>query len=599
MRNKLRSRIGCAAASLFLLFYAKAYTQQATFSDVTSAAQIDHQYSGFAYGGGVVCADFNHDSYPDLYLTDGEGHPNRLYINQKNGTFEETAAQANLHDMHESVGAVAGDIDNDGDLDLYLANHEAQNKLFLNDGSGHFNDVTASAGVGDTGPSTSVAMVDYNNDGFLDIFVLNRSLFGGDPCKFYRNNQDGTFTDVAAEIGTDYSGVSLGVGFFDFDNDRDLDIYLADEINVDLIYRNEGNGTFTNIAGEIGLRATDGMGIDFADYDNDGDLDVYVGDYYADPLFRNNGDATFTDVAEQAGIINERVGWGINFLDYDNDGDKDLYVLNGSMVAHRKDDHNVFFRNDGNGNFSRMNDAFGLSDDGDGRGSACADFNKDGYLDIFVVNVTRGKSKLYMNQGGSNNWTTLELEGTASNRSAIGARVEVVSGSLRQIDEVRAGSSYASMNSLELEFGLGQRSSIDSVIVYWPSGIKQVLLDQPVNEPLKITETPGVTSVDAKNEIPEEFLLFQNYPNPFNPRTEIRYKLERRGLVQLKIINVRGREVKSFRKSHEQSGQYSITWNGRDGHGQLVPSGLYFYQLAFQDGAGHQYSAIKKMTLLR
>jgi len=598
MFNKQCTKVGCFAVSLFLFLSTETYSQT-IFSDATTDAQIDHHYAGFVYGGGVVCADFNNDSYLDIFLTDGDGYPNRLYLNQKNGSFEEAAAQANLDDRHQSVGAVAGDIDNDGDLDLYLANYSDENKLYLNDGAGHFTDVTGDAGVGDPGPGTSVAMVDYNNDGFLDIFVLNRSLNIDYPCKFYRNNQDGTFTDVAEETGTNYVGVSLGIGFFDFDNDRDLDIYLADELDFDAIYRNNGNGTYTNIAKAIDLRSTAGMGIDFADYDNDGDFDVYVGDYYEDPLFRNNGDGTFTDVALNAGIKNERVGWGINFFDYDNDGDKDLYVLNGSMIGQRKDDHNVFYRNNGNSTFSRMNDDFGLSDDGDGRGSACADFNNDGYVDLFVVNVLRGKSKLFMNQGGANNWTKLKLEGTVSNRSGIGARVEVISGTKKQIDEVRAGSSYASMNSLELEFGLGQHSQIDSIIVYWPSGIQQVLTDQPVNKLLKITETPGVTSVDAQGEIPEKFLLFQNYPNPFNPRTEIRYQLERNGLVQLKIIDVMGREVRSFRKVRQQAGEYLITWDGTDNQGRFVPSGIYFYQLAFQDREGNRFSETKKMTLLK
>jgi hypothetical protein len=304
---------------------------QAAFVDATSQARIEHQYTGYEYGGGVVCGDFNNDGYLDLFIPTGRGKPHLLYINKGDGTFEEMAASAGVADDLAGAGAVCGDIDNDGDLDLYVANFLGKNRLYLNDGNAHFADVAESAGVADPGPGSSVAMADYDNDGYLDIYVLNRA--SSYSSIFYRNNGDGTFADVTAETNTGVNDLSLGVGFFDYDLDGDQDLYVVDEFKLDHLFRNNGNGTFTNVTAEARLIETDGMGIDFADYDNDGDFDIYIGDYYSNPLFRNNGDGTFSNVAAQAGIDNDGVGWGLNFMDYDNDGDKDVYVVNGGASA--------------------------------------------------------------------------------------------------------------------------------------------------------------------------------------------------------------------------------------------------------------------------
>ena len=583
---------------IFILMTSGLALGQSAFVDATAQAGINHVYAGYEYGGGVACADFNNDGWLDLFVLGGRNKPNLLYLNKKDGTFEEAGAAAGLVDLLMGVGAVAGDIDNDGDVDLYVVNFLAPNKLYLNDGNARFTDATAAAGVGDPNAGISAAMADYNNDGYLDIYVINYSTTQYSSV-FYRNNGNGTFTDVTAATQTGVIGRSLGVGFFDYDLDGDQDLYVVDEYNLDHLFRNNGNGTFINVTAAAKLVKTDGMGIDFADYDNDGDFDIYIGDYNYDPLFRNNGDGTFTNIARQVGIDNDGIGWGVNFMDYDNDGDKDVYVINGALFTANREKPNVFFKNNGDGTFMRMGADFGLSFLGEGRGSVCADFNRDGYPDIFFTCVIKGQSKFLLNRGGSNNWIVLNLAGTKSNRSAVGARVEVVAGNLKQIDEVRAGSSYASMHPLELEFGLARHAQIDKINVYWPSGVTQTLMNVGVNQVLKITEPSGATGVSSNSpNQPEKFSLLQNFPNPFNPETEIRYQLEKAGEVFLKIVNLSGQVVQAFDLGLKGAGEYSIKWNGKNQEGERAPSGVYFYQIAVKSENGVLRSEVKKMVLL-
>lgn len=590
--------------SFFLVLMPGFTLAQNTFLEVGAQAGIDHHHSGWMYGGGVASGDFNNDGYLDMFIPDGKGFPNLLYINNQNGVFLERAQSAGIADTLEGLGAVCGDLDNDGDLDIYVANYFDENRLYLNDGSANFIDVTAAAGVGDLGPSTSVALTDYNNDAYLDIFVLNRSQAIDDyPCRLYRNNTDGTFTDVTAETNTGFAGTSLGVGFFDMDNDGDSDFYVADEFGLDGLYVNNGDGTFKDIAKEVNLPVSDGMGIDFYDYNNDGYLDIYIGNFKPDYLLRNNGDRSFTDVAEEAGIVNDGIGWGVNFFDCDNDGDKDLYVINGEMHFAYKAKRNVFYLNLGNGQFGERAIQFGIADEGDGRGSVCADFNNDGYEDLFLVNVSRGKSKLYLNPGGVNNWITLRLEGVMSNRSAVGARVVVETGDLKQMDEVRAGSSYASMHSLDLEFGLGQNSVIDKITIYWPSGILQELSNVEINQILTITESGEITSVSEPTmdsaEIPEDFGLLQNFPNPFNPDTRIGYDLPENGQVRLEIINLTGQLVRTFNLGLKESGRHMVLWDGKNENGLNVPSGIYIYRIDFKTTLGQFFTQSQKMALIK
>ena len=409
---------------LLLLCYDDARSQK-TFQEIALSAGIDYQHDGFMYIGGIALCDFDGDGSEDFYITNGAGSPNQLYLNNKDGTFSEVGKKSGVADLSEGWGAVCSDIDNDGDADIYLTNYFGENKLFLNNGAAVFYDATEEAGVGDTGPSTSAALMDFDNDGNLDIYVLNRSqAIINYANRLYRNNGDGTFSDVTESSGTGYMGTDLAVGVFDYDNDNYPDIYVVTEFGRDALYHNNGDGTFTNLAAELNIPVGAGMGVDFSDYDNDGDIDIYVSNLARDFLFTNNGDGTFEDSGERLGIINNTMAWGVNFFDYDNDGDEDIYVVNGAMSwPSVYSEVNVFYKNKGTSGFSEIASSIGLADAGDGRASICADFNDDGYGDLLFINVLRSELKLFINPNSGNNWIKVKLEGTESNRSGPSERV--------------------------------------------------------------------------------------------------------------------------------------------------------------------------------
>ncbi|MCH8929089.1 MAG: VCBS repeat-containing protein [Candidatus Marinimicrobia bacterium] len=591
---------------LFISFLSSGFAVAGgTFTDITEKAGIKFTHQGFMYIGGIVAADFNGDGYTDIYITNGEGYPNQLYINNKDLTFTETAQTAGVADMNEGWGAVAGDIDNDGDLDIYLSNFRTEfdtfpsvNRLFLNDGNGIFTDVTEAAGVGDPGPSTSVAMADINNDGFLDIYVLNRSFLNVDnPNTLYLNNGDGTFTDITVASGTGDLGTGLAVGFFDYDNDRFMDIYVVNEFEKDVLYHNNRDGTFTNMRSVLNNDGQGaGMGVDFSDIDNDGDQDIYVANLWTDFLYVNNGNGTFSYDEEALALTDNTMAWGVGFFDYDNNGWEDVYVVNGAMMwPDLYDEVNIFYRNNGDGSFTDIASTFGIDDGGDGRASAIADFNNDGYMDIIMMNVIRGKlignPILYLNNNSGNDYITIRLKGTFSNRSGIGAKIKVKSGSIVQTKEVTAGASFASMNTLDIGFGLKNVDLIDKITVYWPSGNVQVLTGVFPNQIKTITEPDElniVTSVEDEISV-ALYTLNQNYPNPFNPLTTIRYNLELNSKVLLKVYDVNGREVARLVDENISAGEHSVEWDASD-----MPSGLYIYQLKTDS-----FSETKKMLLLK
>lgn len=584
--------------AIFVMGYLQPGECQTTFKEISDIAGIHFDYVGFHYGGGIAVGDFNADGFEDLYVTNGNGKPNALFLNNGNGTFSDVAAAAGVADTLEGMGTVCADIDNDGDLDIFVSNHNAANRLYLNDGNATFTDVAATAGLAMPGPSTSVALADIDNDGWLDIYVLNHSQDHVEHSNtLYLNNRNGTFSDITETSGAGSTGTSLAVGFFDFNNDLFPDIYVVNEYQRDELIVNNGDGTFTNLRDEVVIPFGGGMGVDFADYDNDGDLDVYVSNLYRDFLLRNDDGNTLTDVTSASGIENLTMGWGVSFLDYDNDGDRDLHVVNGAMLwPNQYSEKNVFFRNNGNGFFNEVSAQLGLDTEGDSRASVCADFDNNGAIDIAVLNVERGEFQLFNNQTHTNNWIRIRLVGSRSNYCGIGAKVVVKTGGDVQMHEIRAGSSYASNHSLLAAFGLKKAAVIDEINVQWPSGESQTLTDVAVNQILTITE-PGTRPVNGN--IATQFKLLQNFPNPFNPTTEIPFRLITEGQPTLQIFDVNGKIVWQKTMPHLPAGNHSIEWNGRDSNGKNVSSGVYFYTLQFQSAAGADSPQIHKMILIR
>jgi len=532
-------------------------------------------------GFGVAWGDYDADGDLDLYVVNHYDQADKLLHNEGDGSFSDATSALPMGDPEDGVGAAWGDYDNDGDLDLYVSNWNAANVLFANDGDGTFSDATLGL-LGETANTRGVAWGDYDNDGDLDLYLAN---YAG-PNRLLHNEGDGTFTDATNGDPLSNEGNGAGVAWGDYDSDGDLDLYLANDGQADKLFRNEGDGTFTDATiGELIDETGNSLGVAWGDYDNDGDLDLYIANYQTNKLFRNEGSGSFTDIASGP-LADAGYSRGMSWGDYDNDGDLDLYIANDGQP-------NRLLRNEDGGSFVYAESTL-LGDMGSGRGVAWGDYDNDGDLDLYVVNG--GANKLFSNQsaGGANRWLQVKLIGTDSNRSGIGARVRLVSGGLSQIREVSGGSGYFSQNSLPVEFGLGSASVVDSLRIYWPSGTVQDIASVSVDQILVITESDGSTSVQG-DSAPTVYKLFPCFPNPFNPMTTIRYDLPRPSRVSLHVYDLAGRLVKTLLAGEMvESGRREVVWRGKDEADRQVAAGVYFYRLT----AG-SYSEMRRMVLVK
>jgi len=505
------------------------------FIDVTNESGIKFKHAGglqeqvipALVGSGVAFADYDNDNLLDIYIANAsivfptpsaKLPTNVLYRNNGDGTFADVTEQAGVGDTGWGMGCVFGDYDNDGDLDLYVANYKL-NVLYSNNGDGTFTDISADAGVAHKGFGAGVAWADYDNDSDLDLYIANyidysilprgKKIFFpydffGQENVLYRNTGRGKFRDV-----TKYAGVSggfylsLGVAFADYDNDGDVDFYVANDSNPNILFRNNGNDKFTNTnVTEYRSHTGDtrsGMGIAWGDYDNDGDFDLIVNNWQDENsvLYRNNGDGTFTDVSAATGVFDVTVGktcWGTEFFDYDSDGYLDLFIACGHIDPGPNEipgQLDILLRNNGDGTFTDTSEITGISQlpPKVSRSVACGDYDNDGDIDIFIGNNGDIPNLLRNDGGNKNNWLKIKTVGVKSNKDGIGARITAKSGSLIQIREVSCGSSYISQNSLEVEFGLGKGKKVDSIEIRWPSGIIQKLENVSVNQTITVVES--------------------------------------------------------------------------------------------------------------
>jgi enediyne biosynthesis protein E4 len=498
-------------------------------------------------GTGVVIFDFDGDGAEDVFIANGttmQAHappsPSQLYHNDGKGHFTEVGAQAGLTRTGWAQAACAGDFDNDGRPDL-LVTYYGRNTLYKNAGYGKFQDVTAAAHLPMTGVrwGSGCALIDYDRDGYLDIFVSNYVDLdlaktphpGSAPtCEWlgipvwcgphglpaahnvlYHNNRDGTFTDVSGPAGILAPGgrYGLGVAVADFDNDGWPDIYVACDQMPSLLYHNRHDGTFEERAGAAGVaynadgRVQAGMGVAVADFDGNGFLDIAKTNFSGDrpSLYRNEDGNFFDDISEQAGLgANQLLGWGIAFLDIDDDGWPDLVMANGhvypevdrSAVGERYMQKTLLYRNLKYGRFADITSSAGPGFEPlrPARGLATGDLDGDGRPEIVIVNMNRVPSVLE-NSGSRQNAVAVKLTGTTSNRSAIGARCTIEVAGRRQMQEVMSGGSYYSQNSMTLYFGTGPSDTIDSLAIRWPSGATQKWSHVAANRTLLISEGSG------------------------------------------------------------------------------------------------------------
>ena len=512
-------------------------------------------------GTGVAIFDYDNDGWPDIFIVNGtklEGFPagkgptNHLYHNNHDGTFTDVTVKAGLARTGWGQGVCVGDYDNDGWEDLYVT-YYGKNALYHNNRDGTFTDVSDKTGVGGSGKAwgTGCAFVDYDRDGHLDLMVANyvdldlssapapgeRStcLWKGVPVMcgpqglpgskniLYHNRGDGTFEDVSAKTHIDQTTghYSFSVTTLDFDDDGWPDIFVACDSTPSILYHNNRDGTFTDVAITAGAafnedgRAQAGMGSTVADYNGDGRLDIFKTNFSDDTatLYRNNGDGTFDDVTYQAGLgLNTQyLGWGTMFLDFDNDGWPDLLLVNGHVYPEVDSQHlgsnfqepRILYHNNGDGKFTDIsaNSGPGITKAMSSRGLAIGDLWNDGRLSAVVSNMNAPPSLLVNQVRSANHRVAFRAIGTKSNRDGIGARIRVKAGARTLIDEVRSGSSFDSNNDMRVHFGLGAAAKIDWVEVRWPSGLLEKFENVGVDAVHTMKEGTGVPvkSVAKKN----------------------------------------------------------------------------------------------------
>ena len=537
--------------------------------DITSSTGIrfehlsspEQKYIVESMGGGVALIDYDGDGWLDIYFTNsqsvdmalaGKTARSALYHNNHDGTFTDVTDKAGVGYPCWAMGAVVGDYNNDGRPDLLVTCFGGV-VLYRNNGNGTFSDVTKEAGLsGDSQWAAGAAFGDYDGDGWADLFVshyvdfhLNDlPTFGsartckyrgvdvqcgprglkGAPDNLYHNNRNGTFSDVSKATGVDDPQHFFGLTavWTDFNDDGRLDLFVANDSQPNYLYRNNGNGTFTDVAYDAGVAVSEdgaeqaNMGVAIGDYQHTGRMSIFVSHFDNDyaTLFRNDGKMNFTDVSDAAGVARSTrsyVGWGDAFFDFDNDGWLDLFLVNGhvypqvdssrSEVTYREP--KLLFLNQRNGNFKDASKIVGpdLQVRQVSRGLAVGDLLNDGRIDLVIENLI-GEPMILRPEGGpSNHWISFELEGSTSNRLALNARVRATAGDLVQMGEVLSGGSYLSQNDLRIHFGLGNRDRVDKAEILWPDGTTQTLNDLDADRFYRIREGKGILSIKTAQQM--------------------------------------------------------------------------------------------------
>lgn len=612
---------------VFFLAYVPNLLSQPQFADVSEEARIEHYFTVFqgTFGGGAAVIDYNNDGWEDLFIAGGAGD-DQLLENQKDGTFRNVTAKAGLRFLDNIVtqGAAAADVNKDGWPDLFIATiaiieennfDNTHNILLINNKDGTFSDQSKTFGLIEASFSSSVSFGDVNRDGYPDLYVCNYfedfrgqldqysgPLSGNDfrPGKdhFYINEGGKRFVEASEAYGINRRGLTFQALWSDFDNDRDLDLLIANDFGnrgtPNLLYRNDyPQSKFTEIGTEMNFNyGINGMGIGAGDINMDGFFDYYVTNIQASPLFISHGSGQpFTDESLQRGsgffavkvegggrIV--PVSWGVNFFDFDHDMDSDLYITNGCLNPELAPHPNLFLDNVG-GEFRESGKISNTNDLSIGRGSIVFDYDHDGDLDLLVVNQRPFRNmnigveflgtRLFRNDTpNQSNWLKVELEGKISESSGIGSRIEAYVGGQVLIREIYGGASHASQNTTIAHFGLAQYQTVDSITVKWAAGTSTKLENIPANQTIEVVES---------TESPFSKARFLAYPSLFDQEITLQFELPEFSTYSLAVYDLKGRKIETVVES--SMGVSGVrTWN--------VPTslsrGMYLFVLQTDSG---------------
>ncbi|MBK7868954.1 MAG: VCBS repeat-containing protein [Ignavibacteriales bacterium] len=566
------------STTIFLILFTFAASSQ-RFIKITEGAIVNDGGDSRS----VNWVDHDRDGDLDLFVSNGKngGENNFFYKNNGDGTFTKIDNLVINQDNSPSVGASFGDFNNDGYPDLFVSTwYNKKNFLYKNNGDGTYTQLSSSSVMADLTYSETGTWGDYNKDGFLDLFVTNSA--GNTRNLLYTNNGDGSFTKQPQTGFLTDQYFSRNADFIEYNGDYLPDLFVVNESGQnENLYTNLGTGLFNRVIHPTLLNnGGSSISSNYEDIDNDGDMDFFISNAEGGRnwMFLNDGQNNFTKVTEpfNSDIANS---FSSSFGDIDNDGDLDLFVSNAFNAAGTPMT-NYLYINQGNGSFVR--DTVTLAaQTGWTYGAAFADYDKDGWLDLFTANCfgANQNNSLYRNSGGSNNWLMIDLEGKRSNFNAIGAVVKVKvteNGISRWMTRrVSAQSGHCSQN-MQLHFGLGTATTIDSTVILWSSGIVQNVSGLLPSSFNKIVEDSTLTDIQSESDesIIHEFKLMQNYPNPFNPVTTISYSIVNPGNVTIRVYDILGTMVKELYDGYKPAGNHSIQLDAGN-----LSSGIYLYEL--------------------
>ena len=550
---------------LFLFLFTSISSAQLLFKENATAKGAGYAYGSSVFGGGVSFADFNNDGWDDLtYATDETKEV--LFFQNNNGTFN--LVDLGINDTYRVKQVIWVDYDNDGDKDFLATSITGFNKFYRNDGNLSFTDITSSCGLfTDNQLTYGATFGDLDNDGDLDAFIVNRDDASFTQHNYLYRNDNGTFVDITSSAGINLSSeLSFCASFFDYDNDGDQDLYVANDkmAFMNRLYQNNGDATFTDVSVSSGAGITiDAMSTTIGDYNNDGWFDVYVTHTAGNNLLKNNGDGTFTDVATTTGTSFDSIAWGAVFLDADNDSELDLYVsgmLDGSDPNKLP---SAFYHNQG-GTYIIPNNIGFVNDTRSSFGNAIGDFNNDGLADIVVMNNSNENNFLWENQTTTtNNWIKIKLEGVTSNKDGVGNKIEVFAGGKSQYRYTVCGEGYLGQNSSSEFIGLKDATLIDYIKVTWNrTGVVETITNISPNQSIIIQEGNGVLSTQQ-----EEKLSHSVFPNPSNSGEFLIKNLESH--FDFTLYNISGKQIS---EGHLSPVRNSINL-------KTYPSGIYLLKI--------------------